>query len=53
MKASVKVYNEMPITNPGIFRKVTNHTFNMKNDSVENKLYIQQVNTVVFCENKN
>lgn len=36
MKAFLKVYNEMVITNQDIFTNVTNHTFNVKN--VEKKL---------------
>lgn len=46
MKALVKVYDEMPITSEDVFRKVTNHTFNVKNYSAEKKLYIHQANPV-------
>ena len=45
----MKVYNEMSITNQGIFRRITNHTFNVKNDSVEKKLYIQ-VNPAFYAK---
>lgn len=50
MKALVKVYNQMPITNQDIFRKVTNHTSNVKNDSVEKNLHIHQVNPVFYVK---
>lgn len=50
MEALAKVYNEMPITNQDIFRKVTNHKFNVKNGSIEKKLDIHQVNPVFYVK---
>lgn len=50
MEALVKAYHEMPIINQDIFRKATNHKFNVKSGSVEKKLGIHQVNPVFYVK---
>lgn len=52
MKDLVNVFDEMSIPTQDTFRKVTNHTFSVKDDSGEKKLHIYQVNLVVHAKIK-